>query len=103
MTTMSLLLNIVIYLSVGCGEWYLALRRTLACARGEKGLLVLLVFIENILGLWVLSNFVSTHDWLLALCYASGSALGALLLACRDGRLHPQPPATPADRQQPPG
>jgi hypothetical protein len=96
MTTMSLLLDILIYLAVGCGEWYLALRRTLACARGEKALLVLLVFIENILGLWVLSNFVRTHDWVLALCYASGSALGALLLTCRDGRLHP-PPVTSGD------
>jgi hypothetical protein len=88
---MSALLDILLYLSVGCGEWYLALRRTLACARGEKALLVCLVFIENILGLWVLSNFVSTHDWGLALCYASGSALGALLMACRDGRQHPRP------------
>ena len=85
------ILDILIYVSVGCGEWYLALRRTLACARGEKALLVFLVFIENILGLWVLSNFVSTHDWVLALCYASGSALGALLMVCRDGRLHPTP------------
>ncbi len=91
MTTMSLLLDILIYLAVGCGEWYLALRRTLACARGEKVQLVSLVFIENILGLWVLSNFIRTSNWLLAVCYASGSALGALIIAIRDGKAHPQP------------
>jgi hypothetical protein len=91
MTTMNLLPDILIYLAVGCGEWYLALRRTLACARGEKVLLVCLVFIENILGLWVLSSFIRSSDWLVAICYASGSALGALIVALRDG--HGRPPA----------
>jgi len=86
---MSLLLDILIYAAVGCGEWYLALRRTLACARGEKVQLVSLVFIENILGLWVLSNFIRTSNWLLAVCYASGSALGALIIAIHDGHSHP--------------
>ena len=82
---MNLPLNILLYAVIGCGEWYLALRRTLACARGEKVQLVCLVFIENILGLWVLSTFIRNSDWLMAVCYASGSALGALIVTVRDG------------------
>lgn len=80
----NLLLELLVYVAVGCGEWYLALRRTLACARGEKLTLVAIVFIENVLGLWVLSNFVRSNNWALALCYAGGASLGALLVALRD-------------------
>jgi hypothetical protein len=77
---MNLLPAMILYLAVGCGEWYLALRRTLACARGEKTILVLIVFIENLLGLWVLSSFIRTNNWLLALSYATGAAAGALIM-----------------------
>jgi hypothetical protein len=78
---MSLLPVMILYLTVGCGEWYLALRRTLACARGEKTLLVCIVFIENLLGLWVLSNFIRTNNWLLAVSYSAGASAGALIVA----------------------
>ncbi len=78
---MNLLPTMFLYLAVGCGEWYLALRRTLACARGEKAVLVCIVFIENLLGLWVLSNFIRTNNWLLAVCYSAGASAGALLVA----------------------
>jgi hypothetical protein len=78
---MNLLLAMTLYLTVGCGEWYLALRRTLACARGEKTLLVGIVFVENLLGLWVLSNFIRTNNWLLAVCYSAGASAGALIVA----------------------
>jgi len=78
---MNLLLAMILYLTVGCGEWYLALRRTLACARGEKTVLVCIVFIENLLGLWVLSNFIRTNNWLLAVCYSAGASAGALIIA----------------------
>jgi hypothetical protein len=71
----------ILYLAVGCGEWYLALRRTLACARGEKTLLVCIVFIENLLGLWVLSSFIRTNNWFLAVAYSAGASAGALLVA----------------------
>jgi hypothetical protein len=77
---MNLLPAMILYLAVGCGEWYLALRRTLACARGEKTILVTIVFIENLLGLWVLSSFIRTNNWLLALSYATGAAAGALIM-----------------------
>ena len=77
---MNLLPAMILYLTVGCGEWYLALRRTLACARGEKTVLVSIVFIENLLGLWVLSNFIRTNNWLLALSYATRAAAGALIM-----------------------
>ncbi|MDD5705037.1 MAG: hypothetical protein PHR35_03870 [Kiritimatiellae bacterium] len=80
---MNLLLNILLYVIVGGSEWYLALRRTLACARGERSLLVAIVFVENLLGLWVLANFVRANDWLMGVSYASGGAIGALLVSFR--------------------
>jgi hypothetical protein len=86
---MNLLLAMILYLTVGCGEWYLALRRTLACARGEKTVLVCIVFIENLLGLWVLSNFIRTNNWLLAVCYSAGASAGALIVALN----YPEKPA----------
>jgi len=95
---MNLLLSIVLYIAVGCGEWSLALRRTLACARGEKTILVLIVFIENLLGLWVLSNFIRTNNWLLAFSYAAGAAAGALIFTMNTdkkkpaGTISPSPP-----------
>jgi len=76
-----LLWNLLLYAGVGCLEWYLALRRTLACARGEKALLVALVFAENILGLWVLANFIQSSNWLIAVVYSCGASLGALLVS----------------------
>jgi hypothetical protein len=77
---MSLPLNLLIYAAVGSSEWYLALRRTLACARGERALMVSIVFLENILGLWVLASFVRESDWLVAISYSIGGALGAFLV-----------------------
>jgi len=91
---MSLLPAMILYLTVGCGEWYLALRRTLACARGEKTVLVCIVFIENLLGLWVLSSFIRTNNWLLALSYSTGAAAGALIMAM----YYPEKPAETAPR-----
>ena len=92
---MSLLPAMILYLAVGCGEWYLALRRTLACARGEKVLLVSIVFIENLLGLWVLSNFIRTNNWFLALSYSAGASAGALIVAMKN-------PEKPAKTTAPP-
>jgi hypothetical protein len=92
---MNLLPAMILYLAVGCGEWYLALRRTLACARGEKTVLVSIVFIENLLGLWVLSSFIRTNNWLLALSYATGAAAGALIMTINSPE---KPPATNTSR-----
>lgn len=84
---MNLLTSMLLYLVVGCGEWYLALRRTLACARGEKAILVSIVFVENLLGLWVLSNFIRTNNWLLAFSYAAGASAGALIIAVKSEKV----------------
>jgi hypothetical protein len=93
---MNLLLAMVFYVTIGCGEWYLALRRTLACARGEKTLLVCIVFIENLLGLWVLSSFIRTNNWLLAVCYSAGAAGGALIVAVINTEEKPAEATRPA-------
>jgi hypothetical protein len=39
------------------------------------------VFIENILGLWVLSTFIQKNDWFIAISYSIGGALGAYLVS----------------------
>lgn len=75
--------NLLLYLLVGCVEWFLSLRRTLACARGERMILITIVFFENILGLWVLSSFVHTNDWWIAISYSIGGALGAYLVSMK--------------------
>jgi hypothetical protein len=77
---MNLLLTILLYAVVGGSEWAMASRRSLACARGEANLLATLVFIENIVSLWVLSNFIVTNDWGIAISYALGGSLGSWIV-----------------------
>ena len=77
---MTSLLSLPVYLIIGLVEWYLALRRTLACARGEKKTLFVIVFIENLLSLAVLQNFIENHDFTIAVAYSIGSACGALMV-----------------------
>ena len=77
-------MQILIFLVVGLIEWWLALRRTLACVNHEKGLLLTLVFVENFLGLIVLQSFIKSGDWSIALAYSIGGTLGALLSFNKD-------------------
>jgi len=74
-------MNLLVYAAVGCAEWWLSLRRTWACAHGQTFQLVSITFIENLLGLWVLSTFIRANDWWLAVAYSTGGALGAYLVA----------------------
>lgn len=71
-------MNPLLYLLVGFLEWYLALRRTLACVRQERITLAIIVFIENFLGLLVLQSFIATGSWPVAIAYSIGGSLGAL-------------------------
>ena len=93
---MSLPLNLLMYAVVGGSEWYLALRRTLACARGERALMISIVFIENLLGLWVMSNFIRANDWFLGFSYALGGAFGAFLVDFKKEKPQTAPEAVPA-------
>lgn len=77
---MNLLVQIPLYLIIGCAEWFLAIRRTVACARGETAILVTIVFIENIISLWVLSRFIMTNDWGIAVAYSIGGSLGSWMV-----------------------
>ena len=79
-----LLMNLLICAAIGFVEWALALRRTLACARGETSLLVGIVFVEQLLGFWVLSRFLVTGSWLVAVAYSIGAALGALTVSKKE-------------------
>lgn len=87
---MSPLPTVALYIIVGFIEWYLALRRTLAVTHNEKALLVAIVFIENLLGLWVLQNFIRSNDWWIAISYSVGGAVGALMV-CRGSKNETKP------------
>lgn len=71
---------LILYFGVGCLEWYTSLRRTLACARGERTLLFLLVLWENLLGFFVLSQFIKDNNWAIVVAYSIGGAVGSLML-----------------------
>ena len=77
-------MSLLVYVAVGFIEWFLALRRTIACVRGEKVMLVTIVFIENLASLWVLQNFIERHDWMIAVSYAIGGSLGSLMITWLD-------------------
>jgi hypothetical protein len=76
---MSLPLVILMALFAGAIEWYLALRRTLACVRGETLILVSIVAVENLLGFFVTYMFVTKDAWPVALSYTFGAAISTYL------------------------
>jgi len=75
----SLLPTYALYLFVGVFEWFLALSRTLFTIKRQKFLVPVTVFIENLVGLLVFKNFIEQNDWIIALCYSLGSALGSII------------------------
>lgn len=75
----SLLPTYALYLGVGLLEWFLALSRTLWTIKRNKLLVPLTVFIENLVGLLVFKTFIEQNDWIIAVCYSLGSALGSLI------------------------
>ncbi len=75
----SLLLTYLFYISVGIFEWFLAMSRTIFTIRRNKIIVPLTVFIENFVGLLVFRNFIVNDDWIIALVYSLGGALGSLL------------------------
>jgi hypothetical protein len=77
------LLSLLVYVVIGLVEWWLSLRRTLAIAQGEKTLLIIIVFIENLVGLAVLATFIRSNDWMIAISYSVGGALGAYLVSLK--------------------
>lgn len=80
---MTLHWQLLLYAAVGCLEWFLALRRTLACARGERWLMAFLVLVENLVAFFVLSAFIEKRDWLVVMFYSVGGALGSLLVGVK--------------------
>ena len=65
--------------AIGAAEWFLALARTVACIQRRPALVCGIVFIENLVGLLVLSIFIRENDWVIALAYSAGAALGSVL------------------------
>lgn len=73
------LLSVIIPFIIGLLTWWLALRRTIACVRGQRLLLSGIVFMEEILGLLVLYWLIKDQNLAGALFYAIGGSLGAFL------------------------
>lgn len=72
-------LHYIGYFAVGLIEWALAMTRTLATIRGQAVLASSIVFTENLVALLVLSQFIRSNDWAIAVVYSLGAALGSLL------------------------
>lgn len=72
-------LLLLLYASIGCVEWALALTRTIFTIRGNYILVPLTVFLETFVAMLVFKNFINTGDWWIALSYSIGSALGSLI------------------------
>lgn len=74
------------YFAVGVFEWLLATGRTLACIRGMTTIVCSIVFIENLVGLLVLSTFIRSDNWVIALAYSAGAAIGSAAPLLRSRR-----------------
>ena len=74
-----LFLTYIGYFLIGGIEWVIALGRTLALVKKKRVLLITLVLFENMLGLLVLSRFITNNDWIIAIVYSTGGALGSLI------------------------
>jgi predicted membrane protein len=75
-------LLVLLYIGVGLVEWAVSLFRILACSKNKRLLLIVLVFIENLLGFFVLSIFIRSNDWWFAVSYSIGGTLGAIIVSC---------------------
>lgn len=69
-----------IYFAVGLLEWFLASQRTWSISQGEGVKASLWVLVENLIGFWVLFQFVqNVNNWPMAIAYSVGASLGTLL------------------------
>ena len=73
-------MRIFLFALIGLGEWFIASQRMslIACGEGKKAALV--VFLENLLGFFILTQFIKSLDnWWLASAYSVGAGLGTLI------------------------
>jgi uncharacterized protein YebE (UPF0316 family) len=73
------LLVIGLYAFVGLIEWSLALTRTIFTIKGNRTVVPVTVLLETLVAMLVFKNFVQTDDWMIAVAYSVGSALGSLI------------------------
>lgn len=72
-------MNPLLYVLIGAVEWCLALLRTRAVIDNSRYRAAGIIFVEQVLGLWVLSRLVVSYDWRAVLAYAAGGAIGAMV------------------------
>jgi hypothetical protein len=68
-----------LYAFIGLVEWALALIRTLSVVHHKVWAVPVTVFAETLIGMLVFKHFVDTGDWLVAVAYSVGSAIGSFL------------------------
>ena len=77
--TFQTLLPYFLYFIIGAAEWFLALVRTLAIIKRRPVVVACTLFVENMLGLLILSQFILQNDWCIAVAYSVGAAFGGML------------------------
>lgn len=78
---MTNLLSAIIPFLIGLITWGLALRRTIACVRGQRLLVSGIVFAEEILSIIVLYYLIKDSNLVGTIFYAIGGSLGAYLVS----------------------
>lgn len=69
--------SLLVYALVGAAEWALATRRAMALIAGRRWAVSGIVFVENILALVVFTYASQASNWLPAVAYSAGAAIGA--------------------------
>ena len=72
-------MSLLVVFGIGVLEWVLATTRTIALIKKKVWIVASICFSENLLALGVLSFFVKSGDWWIAISYSAGAALGSLL------------------------
>ena len=67
----------LLYFLIGLVSWYCALRRTICCIKGQRKLVSLIVFCEELLGFACIYFIVVDKNWIAAILYAIGGSIGA--------------------------
>lgn len=70
---------LVLYAFIGFVEWALALTRTIYTIKRNMIVVPITVVLETFVAMMVFKNFILTGNWMIAVSYSMGSALGSLV------------------------
>jgi hypothetical protein len=80
-TSMTILLNVLLYFGVGFLEMFLATQRTYWISKGQSLGAALLVFFENFIAFFVIYQVANNFygNWPIFVAYALGNSLGTFM------------------------